>query len=140
MRFNISQIIFPEGDSQEISHRLRINQMVDINGNPLSLPLSTSKMIVYRVYKISTDSNRNEDITNYHLEQVSVNELDDFVNRNLCINRVARDLKNTTICDMIKIERIRNRCLERKRHRCRSPNAYNLRKGPHHPAIPPAGR
>ena len=79
MRFNISQIIFLEGDSQEISHRLRINQMVDINGNPLSLPLSTSKMIVYRVYKISTDSNRNEDITNYHLEQVSVNELDDFV-------------------------------------------------------------
>ena len=53
--------------------------MVDINGNPLSLPLPTSMMIVYRVYKISADSNRNEDITNYHLEQVSVNELDDFV-------------------------------------------------------------
>ena len=79
MRFRIFQIIFPEGDSQEISHRLSINQMVDINGNPLSLPLPTSMMIVYRVYKISADSNRNEDITNYHLEQVSVNELDDFV-------------------------------------------------------------
>ncbi len=79
MRFTIFQIIFPEGDKQEISHRLRVNQMVDINGSPLPLPLPTSKMIVYRVYKISTDSNRNEDITNYYLEQVSVNALDDFV-------------------------------------------------------------
>lgn len=79
MRFNIFQIIFPEGDSQEISHRLRVNQMVDINGSPLPLPLPTTKMIVYRVYKISTDSNRNEDITNYYLEQVSVNELEGFV-------------------------------------------------------------
>lgn len=79
MRFNVYQIVFPEGDYQEISHRLRVNQMVDINGNPLPLPLRTSKMIVYRVYKISTDSNRNEDITNYHLEQVTINELEDFV-------------------------------------------------------------
>ena len=78
MRFHVFQIIFPEGDSQEIQHRLRINQMVDINGNPLPLPLPTSKMIVYRVYKISSDFNRNEDITNYHLEQVSVNELESF--------------------------------------------------------------
>ena len=53
--------------------------MVDINGSPLPLPLPTTKMIVYRVYKISTDSNRNEDITNYYLEQVSVNELEGFV-------------------------------------------------------------
>lgn len=79
MRFGVFQIIFPEGDSQEISHRLRVNQMVDINGNPLPLPLPTSRMIVYRVYRISSDSNRNEDITNYHLEQVSINELDDYV-------------------------------------------------------------
>ena len=79
MRFRVFQIIFPEGDNQEISHQLRINQMVDINGNLLPLPLPTSRMIVYRVYKISADSNRNEDITNYHLEQVSVNELNNYV-------------------------------------------------------------
>jgi hypothetical protein len=79
MRFEIYKIVFPEGDSQEIQHRLRMNQMVDINGNPLPLPLPSIKMIVYRVYKISTNSNINEDITNYHLEQMKVYELEEFV-------------------------------------------------------------
>lgn len=78
MRFDVFKIIFPEGDNQEIQHRLKVNQMVDINGNPLPLPLPSSKMIVYRVYKISTSSNINEDITNYHLEQMSVYELEEF--------------------------------------------------------------
>ncbi len=79
MRFDVFKIIFPEGDCQEIQHRLKMNQMVDINGNPLPLPLPSVKMIVYRVYKISTNSNRNEDITNYHLEQMKVYELEEFV-------------------------------------------------------------
>ena len=69
------RILYPEGDSQEISHRLGINQLVDLNGNPLLLPLKTDRMIVYRVFKISTEILVGEEITNYHLELVRRDEL-----------------------------------------------------------------
>jgi hypothetical protein len=75
MRFEEFKIVFPDGDKQDISHRLSINQMVNLNGYPIPLPLKTSKDLVYRVYKISTENTRNEIITNYHLEQVSIDEL-----------------------------------------------------------------
>ena len=75
MTLYIHRIIYPEGDTQEIGHRLAINQLVDLNGNPLSLPLPTDRMIVYRVYKISTSTPVGEEIRNYHLELVRRDEL-----------------------------------------------------------------
>jgi hypothetical protein len=69
------QILYPEGDHREIPHTLRINQLVDLNGNPLALPLQTAKMIAYRVYRITQQSTRNENITNYHLELMNRNDL-----------------------------------------------------------------
>ena len=75
MRFFVKKIIFPDGDDQEIEHTLRINQLVDLNGFPLSLPLPTDKMIVYRVTKISTQSYRNEDVQAFYLELVRRDEL-----------------------------------------------------------------
>jgi len=78
MRIPLRIIVFPEGDRQEIPHTLRFNQLVDINGNPIPLPLSTTKMIAYRVFKITSESTRNEDITEYHLEIVRPAELFEF--------------------------------------------------------------
>jgi len=78
MRIPLRIIVFPEGDRQEIPHTLRFNQLVDINGNPIPLPLSTTKMIAYRVFKITSESTRNEDITEYHLEIVRPAELSEF--------------------------------------------------------------
>jgi hypothetical protein len=72
-------IVFPEGDTQEISWRLRINQIVDLNGKPLQPPLRTVRMIVYRVFRISTTESRNEDMTHYHLELVNVDELVEYL-------------------------------------------------------------
>ena len=72
-------LIYPEGDNIEIEHRLTINQFVDLNGNPLPLPLKTSRMIVYRVCKISTDTFVGEEITNYFLERIDRPELDEYV-------------------------------------------------------------
>ena len=79
MRYSINKIIYPEGDSREISHSLRMNQLVDINGYPLQLPLKTVKTIVYRVYRKSTSENRNEDIISYYLEQLFLDELSELV-------------------------------------------------------------
>ncbi len=73
------QIIYPEGDAQEIEHRLSVNQLVDLNGYPLSLPLQTVKMIVYRVYKISTQASKGEEIVGYYLELVRRDELEELV-------------------------------------------------------------
>jgi len=70
------RIIYPEGDIQEIDHKLKINQVVGLNGIPLNLPLETSKIIAYRVFKVSTKTNRNEEITNYHLELIDKFELE----------------------------------------------------------------
>ena len=58
-----------------ISHRLTINQVVDLNGLPLEPPLPTDRMIVYRVYKITTDVSVGEEVTNYHLDLIRRDEL-----------------------------------------------------------------
>ncbi len=73
------RLIYPEGDVQELEHHLTINQIIDLNGIPLSLPLSTDRMIVYRVYKITTDTSIGEEATNYHLELVKRNDLREII-------------------------------------------------------------
>ena len=74
-----SFIVFPEGDTQEIQGRLRLNQMVDVNGNPLNLPLPTNRMVVFRVEKIRTDDYKGGSATYHYLEQVSARELLEYV-------------------------------------------------------------
>ncbi len=69
-------VVYPEGDSLEIEHQLRVNQLVDLNGNPLSTPLPTARMIAYRVWKISTRAERHSEEISYHLELVRRPELD----------------------------------------------------------------
>ncbi len=72
-------LVYPEGDTQEIGHRLGINQVIDINGNPLSFPLPTARMIAYRVVRISTRTAIGEETVSYHLELVEPGELRDYV-------------------------------------------------------------
>jgi hypothetical protein len=74
-------IVYPEGDSREIEHDLRVNQLVDLNGNPLPLPLPSSKMIVYRVWKVTTQAERHEENVLYHLELVTRPELESATRR-----------------------------------------------------------
>ncbi|MGD0723948.1 MAG: hypothetical protein ABSB63_00110 [Spirochaetia bacterium] len=76
-------IVYPEGDSREIEHELRVNQLVDLNGNPLALPLPSAKMIVYRVWKVSTRTERHSDQVSYHLELVTRPELESVVRRGM---------------------------------------------------------
>ena len=74
-------IVYPEGDSREIEHELRVNQLVDLNGNPLALPLPSTRMIVYRVWKISTRAERHTEQISYHLELVTRPELESVSKR-----------------------------------------------------------
>jgi hypothetical protein len=74
-------IVFPEGDTQEISERLSINEMVDVNGNPVMLPLPTHKMIVFRVARIKTNDYTGSSETLHFLEQMSAEELLPYVGR-----------------------------------------------------------
>ncbi len=74
---NVSLFLaYPEGDGREIEHELRVNQLVDLNGNPLPLPLPTSRMIVYRVWKVTTREERHTEEITYHLELVTRPELE----------------------------------------------------------------
>ena len=68
-------IIFPEGDTQEVPGRLRLNQVVDVNGRPLPLPLPTNRMIAFRVAKINTKENKGSSETYHYLELLSAQEL-----------------------------------------------------------------
>ena len=72
------QIVFPEGDAQEIEHQLRINQLVDLNGYPLGPSLPTTRMIVFRVWRQSTDVLRGEETVSYFLELLRVDELEEM--------------------------------------------------------------
>ena len=72
-------IVYPEGDTQEIQGRLGLNQLVDVNGNPLNIPLPTNKMVVFEVSKISTDEYKGGKAIYHYLEQVSARELMEYV-------------------------------------------------------------
>ena len=72
------QIVYPEGDTQEIEHALRVNQVVDLNGSPLALPLPTVRMIAFRVYKVSTHESIGETITLYHLELLTRDQMIEY--------------------------------------------------------------
>jgi len=68
-------IVFPEGDVQEIAARLGINDLVDVNGRPLSLPLATNRIIAFRVECISVKEGRGGSETYHYLELVGAGDL-----------------------------------------------------------------
>jgi hypothetical protein len=72
-------IVFPEGDMQEVPGRLHINQLVDINGFPVPLPLSTNKTLVYRISQITRKEHRGGCDIYHYLEQLSADELSEYV-------------------------------------------------------------
>ncbi len=74
-------LVYPEGDQCETDRTPFFNELVDLNGFPLQIPLKTEKTIVYRVYKISTQETRGEVITFFHLELVTGNELFSLVKK-----------------------------------------------------------
>jgi len=71
-------VVFPEGDVQEIDGRLRIEQIVDLNGRPLPLPLPTARMIAFRVARISTKESRGGSEVYHYLDLLSAPELQGF--------------------------------------------------------------
>ncbi len=77
MRLTTREIVFPEGDRQEIEHHLSVNQLVDLNGFPLQLPLATTRQIVYRVRRMSTSADRNGEVVSYYLELVGRPQLEE---------------------------------------------------------------
>ena len=79
MTISVELIVFPEGDAQEARVPLRINQIVDINGYPLDMPLRSAKIIAYRVFKITKREDRGEESTFYHLELVRRNEILEYM-------------------------------------------------------------
>ncbi|MCL2232423.1 MAG: hypothetical protein FWB99_05025 [Treponema sp.] len=72
-------VVFPDGDSQEIRGRLSLNQMVDVNGNPVYPPFPTNRMVVYRVMKVKTNDYKGGSETFHYLEQLSARELMEYV-------------------------------------------------------------
>lgn len=68
-------IVFPEGDVQEIPGKLPVNGIVDINGNVLSLPLPTNRMIAYRIAGLRTKEARGSRETYHLLELLSAEDL-----------------------------------------------------------------
>ena len=68
-------MVFPDGDTQEISEALAIGSLYDINGNRLIPPLPTNKMIVYQVCGKRTREERGMVTIYYILEQLDATEL-----------------------------------------------------------------
>jgi hypothetical protein len=68
-------IVFPEGDVQEVPGRIALNELVDINGRELALPLRTNRMIVFRVARIAVKENKGGNETFHYLELMGADEL-----------------------------------------------------------------
>ena len=72
-------MVFPDGDTQEISGALAIGSLYDMNGNRLIPPLPTNKMIVYQVCGKRTRDERGIVATYYAMEQLDAAELRAYV-------------------------------------------------------------
>ncbi len=72
-------LVYPDGDTQEIPHDLRMNEVVDLNGFPLPLPLPTDRMIAYRVFKKATSLERGEETTRYYVELLDRIDLQEYL-------------------------------------------------------------
>lgn len=72
---NLYEIRYPEGDCLEIEHSLSFNQLVDLNGRPLRLPLPDPRIVAYRVYRINTETSLGVEKKIYHLERMTLHEL-----------------------------------------------------------------
>lgn len=72
-------IIYPDGEKQEIDGPVSAGSFLDINGRILPHQLPTNKMIVYQVQGKRTIEDRGIIRTLYFLEQLSAEELLDYV-------------------------------------------------------------
>ncbi|MFP4362294.1 MAG: hypothetical protein ACLFR1_00360 [Spirochaetia bacterium] len=68
-------IVYPEGEMQEITHRLSFGDIVDLNGRPLTGPLPSARMIAYKVNKIRKSENKGNTQHFFYLELLNIYEL-----------------------------------------------------------------
>jgi hypothetical protein len=68
-------IVYPEGESQEIEAPLRIDELVDLNGRGLPLPLKSPRIIAYRIIKIRHIEERGMHSILHYVELVPAHEL-----------------------------------------------------------------
>jgi hypothetical protein len=68
-------IVFPEGECQELEAPLRIDQLVDLNGRSLALPLPSPRVIAYRIVKIRHTEERGVHAVFHYAELVPASEL-----------------------------------------------------------------
>lgn len=72
-------MVFPEGDVQETQKRLPFNALVDMNGNVLTPPLPTNRMIVFKVAGIKTEERTGVSETYHYLDLLSADELLEYI-------------------------------------------------------------
>ncbi|GAB1457219.1 hypothetical protein MASR2M48_25270 [Spirochaetota bacterium] len=72
-------LVYPDGERQETQRRLRVDELVDMNGFSVPMPLRSARMVAYRVFKIRRVEERGElDVLQY-LELVPSSELADML-------------------------------------------------------------
>ena len=74
-------LVYPDGDQQEIDFDPAFDDLVDLNGRPLAMPLTSARIIAYRVAKIRRVEEKGQDTVLYHLELVPSWELEGLVHR-----------------------------------------------------------
>ncbi|MDX9898329.1 MAG: hypothetical protein RBT62_05380 [Spirochaetia bacterium] len=72
-------LVYPDGERQETQRILRVDELVDMNGFSVPMPLRSARMVAYRVFKIRRVEERGElDVLQY-LELVPSSELADML-------------------------------------------------------------
>ena len=75
MTIETRYLVYPDGDRQETQRLLRVDELVDMNGFTIPMPLRCARIVAYRVFKIRRMEERGElDILQY-LELVPAYEL-----------------------------------------------------------------
>ncbi len=81
MKYTTYLVHFPDGGTQEVDYPVPVGPLLDINARPLALPLTTSRILAYRVCRRIEEELQSEIVVHITLEQVFPEELGEYVAR-----------------------------------------------------------
>ncbi len=79
MKYTTYLVHFPDGETQEVDHPVPVGPLLDVNARPLPLPLTSPRVLAYRVCRRSEEELRSEIVVHITLEQLFPEELGEYV-------------------------------------------------------------
>jgi hypothetical protein len=79
VKYTTYLVHFPDGGTQEVDYPVPVGPPLDVNARPLPLPLSSPRVLAYRVSRRTQEELRSEIVVHITLEQLFPDELGEYL-------------------------------------------------------------